>query len=394
MKTEDIIKIFNQHRSIEEVILEKSKNLSEENWGEFAHRVYNNTKIEQENLDSKLRDSLIEFAKIDSLDTVNRKGKILKRFSYFYKVENDGEVIPDHIMGILGDILQNLVTKELSMRFFVDFTNSFDWDDGDFGKKGSCWWGSYSASLPTFEENGGWCIRFYDEYKNGIGRTWLYPDPEENVILGFNSYGVERPKVSKIIKKIFLSHGIELHYATCGIENRHNSNIPYINGGTGFVLYDEGDSPQSDYDLDMYVVEDENHENCENCGHRIRTDGGDFTIVRDYIFCDDCTNRLFSFCDKCEEYCDTDDVHRVTSSSRYDYLCEHCADSIGMNLCSNCGEWTDCGIITEDTENIFCDDCNNSFFCEECENYFETHSECPDCVEEEEEETEPDINLK
>lgn len=395
MKTEDVIKIFNQHRLIEEVILEKSKNLSE-NWGDFVLNVYYNNKIEGAHLDWKLKDSLLSFSETDSLDIVNKKGKILKRFSYFYKLQNDGEIIPDDIMGILGDILQNLVTKELSRKFFVDFTNSFDWNDGDFGNKGSCWWGGYSDSLPTFEENGGWCIRFYDESKNGIGRTWLYPDPEENVILGFNSYGVERPKVSKIIKKIFLEHGIELHYATCNIENRYSSNIPYINGGTGFVLYDDGDSPKPDYDLNMYVVRDENHANCENCGYRINTDNEFYINVGDYIYCEDCTHKLFSFCDKCQEYCRTDDVNRVSDRhSRYDYLCEYCADSIGMMLCYDCGEWTDCGIITEDTANAFCENCDRTFFCEECGNYFENHSECPDCEPDcEEEETEPDTNLK
>jgi len=393
MNTEDIVQILKQHRGIEEVVLEKSKDLKEV-WENFIYAVYHNALIEKMFWDEKLRDQLLDFELCDSLEIVTKKGRVLKRFAFFYKTQT-GEGIPDNIMGILGDLLQSLITKENSLKFFLDFTNNFDWNDGDFGKSGSCWWGTYSDSLPTFEQGGGWCVRFYNENHDGIGRTWLYPDPECGVLLGFNSYGVERGKVSKSIKRIFAQHNIELHYSRCNIENSNSSSIPYINGGTGFVLYTDDISPEKEYDLDMEVIEDENHETCDGCGCRINTDDGEYNSVGDYIYCQSCTDDKLSFCDKCQEFCDKDDVYSVGDKhSRFDCLCEYCAQSVGMVLCSSCGEYSEYVFEAYDSGNCFCESCNELFFCEKCENYFENSNECPDCDEDEEEETAQDTNLK
>lgn len=381
MNTQDIIRVLKQHSSIEEVPLEKSKDMTDL-WEQFIHTVYHNSNIEKLFWDDKLRETMAEFQSEDSLVFVNGKGRLLKRYAYFHK-NKTGQAIPDNVMGIVGDCLQSIITSENTVKYFVDFTNKFDWDDGDYGKSGSCWWGLYSDSLPTFEENGGWCARFYDENGNGIGRTWIYPN--NNVMLGFNSYGVERAKVSKVIKKIFLSHGHELHYSTCNIENSHSSNIPYINGGTGFVLYTEETQPYSEYDLNMRVVEGEPFEQCENCRCRINMDSGYYNVVGDYIYCDNCTRQLFSYCDKCGEFCDKDEVHKVADSSyRYDYACEYCAARIGLYGCSDCGNYTQYPTMAEDTGNCFCSHCDTTFHCEHCGNDFE-NDECPNCVIEEEE---------
>ena len=397
MNTDEIIEILKQHQSIEKVVLEKSRNVSDI-WDNFVHIIYHNTRLEIAVWDEKLRTAMQEFQKSDSLDIVNKKGKLLKRFALFYKMTY-GEVIPDNIMGIIGDCLQALIQNEMSIEYAIDFTDKFDWNDGDFGKKGSCWWGTYGGSLPTFEQGGGWCIRFYDENKYGIGRTWIYPHPDYDVLLGFNSYGIERGKVSKIIKKIFDSHGIELHYATCTIENKANSNIPYVNGGTGFVLHTNDIQPKDYYDLDLEPIELENIESCFHCGCRIDTEEDSYNYVHDDIYCEGCTNDLFSFCDKCGEYCNIDDVNSVRDSkSRYSYLCEDCAENAGFVLCSDCHEYSEYCQIAEDTGNAFCESCNPTWSCENCGNCYENTEECPDCPQDDEDEdnqeTEQDENPK
>jgi hypothetical protein len=98
-----------------------------------------------------------------------------------------GEVIPDNIMGIMGDVLQALINKEGNSIFF-DFTNDFDWEDGEFGKSGSCWWGQYSDSLPTFEQGGGWCIRFYYKYNKLLFKIRINNIKMKRVYISIKNY--------------------------------------------------------------------------------------------------------------------------------------------------------------------------------------------------------------
>ena len=391
MYKDEFVKILKQHLKIEKVVLKKSQNYAVI-WGQLWRNCYCNYNLEKLNWNNKIRDALNEFENKDELDSVNKKGRILKRFAKFYK-ETNGEVIPDNVMGIIGDILQSIINSNDAESFYVDFTNNFNWDDGDFGKNNSCWWGCYSGSLPTFQNNGGWCIRFYNENNYGIGRTWIFPDSSD-VLLGFNSYGIERPLVSKVIKSIFLQHGKELHYAKCEITNKQDSNIPYVNGNTGFVLYENGDKISDSYDLDMEPEENEDIAQCENCGCRIYLENDDYNSINDSIYCGECTGELFSCCDNCCEWRDPDDVHEIsTRHSHFSNLCEDCASALGFFLCSYCKEYSQNVTNMEDTDNNLCENCDRSFYCEKCEKSFEEveNGICPNCGpdEPEEEETEP-----
>lgn len=342
-------------------------------WDEYINCVYHNKKLELLNLDVTLQDTLYQFKNSDTLELVNKHGRLLKRFSKFYK-SFTGNILSNEVMGILGDCLQT-VSENSTKEFFVDIVDKFDWCDGEFGKGGSCWWGQYRMSLPVFQDNGGWCIRFYDINNSGIGRTWLYP--VENGILGFNSYGVERNKVSKILKSIFLESGIDLFYTNCSIYNRHNDNIPYINSGTGFVLCQVGYSAQESYDLDMEIPD--GMECCRECGEMFSFDDGG-GVVNGYSYCDICLSENFSFCDRCNEYENNDEVHGVQGHSRYNWLCEDCADYIGISRCDVCEDYTENCFHFENTGNVYCESCvPNYFYCEVCETDYEGETECPNC---------------
>jgi hypothetical protein len=376
--TKSLIDVMKAHYrgDIKHVSLESVKDASSF-WKDFTNSVWAVLPTD-DLIDCIVRDQLKAFKDVDTLEIVNKKGRLLKRFARFYK-DNTGKVLTDSQMGIIGDKLQFFISQDGSKDYYVDFTNVIDWDDGQFGKDDSCWWGCYDESKDIFTDNGGWGVRFYRDIEDeqGIGRTWILP--RNGMLLCFNAYGVQRANVSKVLKSLFAEHGIILHYKRIGLYNSCNSEIPYINGDDSsgssgsFVMYPEPmqeSDIQEKYDLNMEV---ETQEHCRNCGDALGE--YDTNRINDYCYCDDCTNSLFSSCDNCNEYCDIDDVHATDDDQ---YLCRWCAERKGYELCEDCGKYSQETITTEDTDDTYCVKCNPTMQCEECEEYYdnmERHNE-------------------
>jgi hypothetical protein len=309
----------------------------------------------------------------DDLSLVNKSGRLLKRFNKFVKLAT-GHDLDNATQGKLGDKLQYFVNA--AKTFVIDFHDSIDWQDGMYGHSGSCWFpgGCYEESSEVFDNNGGWSIRFYRDMDDtyGTGRTWVVP--MDNGIVAFNCYGPSRADVSKIIKKVFAGHDVELHYKSVSVYNSNDDDIPYINSGTGFVLAESGHDFLSEDRIDLdWEVSGRGRYTCDNCGDRVDEDNYYSGPNGDGTYCESCYDDLFSTCDKCGETCDRDDVHRV-SGSRYDYLCEYCLERIGAVKCNDCGDYSvDDYTVMQDSENVYCKSCvgrNTEFTCQ-CGERFE-----------------------
>lgn len=227
MNNQTSIQIMESHRQIFKVDLPKTSNASEF-WNTMAGEIYASLPSLENNIDGRIKESMDTFAHNNSLDLLTKQGKLLKRFGNWFKSEQ-GFKLDDRYMGIIGDKLQYYLNSDLRS-FYVDFTDCVNWNDGMYGKSNSCWWGCYEQSREVFNEGGGWTIRFYSspDDTQGTGRCFIVP--KYNVLLCFNAYGLERAKVSKIVKAIFDTHNVELHYARAEVYNSHSSEIPYING--------------------------------------------------------------------------------------------------------------------------------------------------------------------
>jgi hypothetical protein len=309
----------------------------------------------------------------DDLSLVNKSGRLLKRFNKFIKLAT-GHDIDSAMQGKIGDKLQYFVNQ--AKTFVIDFHDSIDWQDGMYGHSGSCWFpgGCYEESSEVFDDNGGWSIRFYRDMDDtqGIGRTWIVP--MDDGIVAFNCYGPSRAEVSKIIKKVFAGHDVELHYKSVSVYNSNDNDIPYVNSGTGFVLAESGHDFLNEDRIDLdWEVSGRGRYSCDHCGDRVDEDytysgpGGDGT------YCESCYNDRFSTCEKCCETFDNDDVHSV-SGSHYDYLCEYCLERIGAVKCEDCGDWVvDDYHIMQDSGESYCESCadhNTKFTCQ-CGERFE-----------------------
>lgn len=387
LNNQELSQILEQHTGIQQVTL-PSVNDASIFWSNLVADI-GNMSHSKVRIAARLMEFFSESG--DPMEIVNKSGRILKRLAKYAK-SNHGYEFTASELGIIGDRLQYYTSKN-GFDLFLDFTQTFDWRDGQFGKSGSCYFGCYSDSIPTLANNGAWAVRYYRDMNqsdyNGIGRTWIVI--KHNRLYGFNSYGIERPKVSKTIKAIFAGHGVELRYKTVSLSNSQDENIPYINGDSGFVLSQEDDTVEHErIDLNLECVYEDSRE-CASCDCRIR--GDDYHEHDDEYYCNSCFEDRFSSCEMCNEYHENDDINRV-EDDRYSYLCDRCVSYLGFRSCYECGEYTRAYTTTEDTCNEYCESCaeNHLTTCNECDNYFADSDRvadglCEDCTPEETEET-------
>lgn len=392
METKELINVLECHRNVTEVTIPKSKDCTDF-WNELATNLYYNLPRELQidlpvesgkyggcSFNYALCKVMRSFADNDSLEILNKKGRILKRFAKHWKDET-GIKLSDSLQGVIGDKIQYFLNKSVNT-FYADFTDVIDWNDGQFGKGDSCWWGCYSDSRPTHTKNGGWAIRFYDElpeydaYEHGIGRTWIIP--RDGMLFCYNSYGVSRSDTSKTIKEIFNGHGIELHYKVAELTNQRNREIPYINGGTGFILFpsdiDASDVP-SEYDFHFTVYRSTK---CVYCGNLIDTENDDYQEYNDDYYCQPCADRMLTSCNKCGDTLHVNyTVQICDSDGEYSTLCSNCLQSEHFRECYFCDGFSQ--HIQETADGYkYCPNCTHRVStCEHCQNVYYRRHECP-----------------
>jgi len=205
---------------------------------------------------------------------------------------------------------------------YLDITLHADWEDGQFGKDGSCWWGCYYQSRPTLILNGGGAIRFFNTPRrpdsgftdwDGYGRMWFAPFEPEDFHLAdsvgfvvFNQYGIglRNAGLKLLFSKLL---GEPVIVTEIGFQpNTREYDVPYVNGHSGYAItklpipvgYQY--APDWDYsdDVDEYTM----IHSCYNCGDRLRQDEEIYDDQTDEFYCSDCFDRLFTQCPHCGGY--------------------------------------------------------------------------------------------
>lgn len=150
----------------------------------------------------------------------------------------------------------------------VDVTNDFDWNEGDFGDMGSCFFGGreyQSARCETLPRLYASALRFYRK-GSGIGRCWIVPVPArltqgKPAYLLLNYYGVNvtPTRVCAVMENILHNQFQGTWTAKPVDATFYVDTRMYVNGAQPYIVFREEDAESmpddvtyTDSDMDNY----------------------------------------------------------------------------------------------------------------------------------------------
>jgi hypothetical protein len=306
-------------------------------------------------------------------------GTFPKRIAKYFRNAQNLKCPPEFLTE-LGNIARSHSADAISYHF--EFVNQIDWEDGDYGDNGSCWWGQYAAARETLTSNGGHAIRFYDDNDEGMGRAWIVPMGD--VFFLFNGYGFAGDS-TLVIARVMAQH-LGLSYKKVSLSNNGEAyNTLYINNASGYVIgASDAIEGIKSHDFGFKIVGN----SCENCGRDIddeeytAPDGtqycascfydrcnecerccevywnDDLTYVEDQgDYCEHCLNIRFVFCDGCEQYIRRSEGMTLVGDYHY---CNSCRDE-DFELCPECSEWKDKEtFVSKDDDTRICKECDET----------------------------------
>jgi hypothetical protein len=272
-------------------------------------------------------------------------GTFPKRISKYYHKEF-GIKCPEKFLAEIGNVARQHTEDNLTYSF--DFTDRLNWNAGDFGDSGSCYWGSNWDARDTLEAHGGMAIRFYEsaDSDKGIARAWLMNIGEALYII-FNGYGFS----TLVIARAF-SMFLNLSYKKILLSNYDNtSGLIYINNDSGYII-GSADEIASYTEYDFEIETNENH--CMHCGDRLNEDDTYFAPDTGYAYCQYCFYDRYERCDRCYDDFARDDMYYVESTG--ESVCERCLDR-HFSYCESCNEYYEPDQMHERNEEWYCQAC-------------------------------------
>lgn len=251
------------------------------------------------------------------LQTGEFRGKLPNRLGALLKKEWGIKLTSEQRTAI-GNIARMYTLPNTEYTF--DFVDSFNWEDGDFGDSGSCFWGDNYLARNVLEEEGALAIRFYDESLadyNGVcpgsGRAWIYQLDRETWVL-FNAYGVETRPAARVLTT-YLTQSTDKQWECKDLGDLmvsgQRAGLVYLNDNPQ-VIFVSGSGPPDEVDLDW---------------------------------------ARYVECDSCEMWTLEEDLYDVSDER----LCYSCSEQ--YTECYRCGEMFFLGGMYLLEEKIYCPDC-------------------------------------
>lgn len=290
-------------------------------------------------------------------------GTFPKRVSKYY-FNKYGLKCPNEFLQQLGNIARQHSNEQVDYHF--DFTDTFDWNAGDFGDNGSCFWGGHSQAREILQENGARAIRFYDESGKGYARAWIAVIENDSYIL-FNGYGFKSSPTLTCAR--VLATFLGLSYKKISLDNNGNTGgVLYINNG-GYIIGTADSIAKKSY-YDLHYGDD--YHTCENCGDTLNEDDAYYT-PNDEMLCQDCFYEVCQDCYVCGETHWRDDCTWVESTN--EDVCERCLDR-HYGYCDACHEYYPSRDIVQVGDNGYCEDCllENCTMCDKCNEWVHNDS--------------------
>lgn len=281
-------------------------------------------------------------------------GTFPKRLGKFYF--QNGIKCPPQFLSQIGNIAREH-SAHLDLYTF-EFTAKIDWQAGDFGDSGSCYWGGNAGAIAMIENNGGLAICFYAPPGHGYARAWLAVISNDLQIV-FNGYGFTGNSTLTAARVVAFHLGVS--YKKIILENNGTDHgTLWINSRVGYAI----GKPETIEDLRHFDLgwEDEYAYRCENCGDSVDEDytyhGAD-----DLPYCESCYCDLFDSCHHCGETHWNYETHYID----HEIYCDYCV-SRHFTLCDECDEWVANDNLQSHNGYAVCDDCmgENGFVCDTC----------------------------
>lgn len=290
-----------------------------------------------------------------------KRGTLPKRLSAHFWKEH-GIKLTQEAMEQIGNLGRTHASE--GRKYYYDITDQFDWNMGDFGDSGSCFWGSREDARYMLSDNGGLAFRLWDfEDENyGLARCWLVPVDEKYAIIfnGYSRQGRQTVHLARILATITGYTYRKIDYlcnygSDCG--------MLYINGGVGYAI-----GPQAVVEnLDRYDFrwDEPNYPECDHCDRSIR-DEDDVVEHNGYTYCQECFDHLFAECYCCGDYVHRDDTHYYDG----EYYCDDCFEE-RFFVCDHCDEVH----LLEERNDVdgygdICNDCIEHYFhCPTCDTW-------------------------
>jgi hypothetical protein len=249
------------------------------------------------------------------------KGTLPKRVRA--AIVKEGLDCPDDVVSQVGNLAAT--HSEKYKLYKMDFTQNFNWDDGDFGDAGSCYWGENSgARLNMLPSMGAYAVRFYDCNGYGDARAWLVPcwgKNNEKFYILFNPYG--RYTGYDMARVIAFHWGVS--YKRTGLCNEGSSSgLLWINNAIGYAIGSADILPDNwDFECEEEECEEEGSAYCNNCELPLYNIEDFYYDPNGCVLCDDCYSELVRMCDVCG-----DNIWKENALKVYDgtVVCGRCAE--------------------------------------------------------------------
>lgn len=238
---------------------------------------------------------------------------------------NFGLRCPQSFLQELGNLARRHSSERITYNF--EFVDTFDWESGDFGDGGSCYWGSHAGARLMLASNDALAVCFYDDDDMGIARAWFVPLAERFII--FNGYGFPGDPTLTIARVV--SSFLNLSYKRITLANNQSiGGTLYINGGMGYMIGQPGRIASTDHH--DFGWAEEHADTCHHCGELL-DEWAIYYGPDNLTFCEGCYCDHCSSCDICGEVYWADEVRYVNGHDVCDWCYQH-----EYSICNKCGE--------------------------------------------------------
>lgn len=270
-------------------------------------------------------------------------GTFPKRLSKFYFQEHAIKC-PTSFVQELGNLARKHSSEQITFTF--DFTDTFDWESGDFGDDNSCYFTDRRAALGMLAENDALAIRFYESEK-GIGRAWLARLSDSRYIV-FNGYGIAGDATLKIAQ--IMATWLGLGYKHISLENYgQTGGTLWINGGNGYLIgTSEQTAAMTNHDLQFDC--DECY-SCDHCGEEMSEDDS-YSTPDGESYCQSCFYEYYDYCAICDETFHRDNMNYIEDRD----ICNRCLER-RYDYCNNCEEYRPNDDFLTVKGEVYCTNC-------------------------------------